>query len=208
MFHYANYREESPDRLIPVMRAYPLGVIVSCRDNRFAASHLPFMVDRAPGGGLQFRAHMDAANPQVGDLDGASVYVVFSGPNAYISPNIYVTRQLPTWNYIAVHAEGRCRIEAPGLRILDDIERLATQSEPPSGWALNKMEDRVRKLAPLIRRVIIDVERIEGRFKLSQEKCNADRRAAVGHLLAQHAASEQALLEELAIGRMASHDKS
>src|SRR3954470_24307004 len=133
MYHYPHYREQDLDRLLPVVGAYPLGLVVTCNGGSFAASHIPLMIERDAAGKLQLLGHMDIANPQVQELEGAPVYVVFAGPNGYVSPTVYVTRQLPTWNYVSVHVNGRCRVENPGLRILDDIERLARQSEPETG---------------------------------------------------------------------------
>jgi transcriptional regulator len=198
MYHYAHYREDNPDYLLPIVQTYPLGLILTCKDGQFAASHIPFMIDRDASGALQLLGHLDRSNPQVEALDGAAVYVVFAGPNTYISPTVYVTRQLPTWNYIAVHVSGRSRIEAPGQAVLDDIERLAQQLEPATGgWTLDKTEERVQKLAALIRRVVVVVDHIEGRLKLSQEKSLADRSAATDHLLKRSLPESRSLLKRL-----------
>jgi ACS family tartrate transporter-like MFS transporter len=209
MYHYQNYREEDPERLAAVIQAYPLGLIVSKDGDTFLASHIPFMAEQSPDGRWQLRGHMDRENPQIAALDGTSVYVVFQGPNTYISPTVYVTRQLPTWNYVAVHVEGRCRVETPGVDILNDIARLAQKSETgDDGWTLDKSEPRVRNLAPLICRVLVNIERIEGRFKLSQEKSMSDRKAATAHLLSQSPASARPLLEDLSFGKKPVSDEA
>ena len=198
MYHYANYREEDTERLVSVIKAYPLGLIVGCKNGNFSASHLPFMIERDDAGQWQLLAHMDRNNPQARELNGESAYIVFSGPNTYVSPTLYVTRQLPTWNYIAVHVSGRCAIETPGLQILDDIERLAVQSEASEQrWILDKTEERVKRLAPLICRLIVTVDGLEGRFKLSQEKGEADRCAVTEHLISQTPRVRHSLLERL-----------
>lgn len=198
MYHFAHYREDNPDYLLPIVQTYPLGLIVTCMEGCLAASHIPFMINRSASGALELLGHIDRSNPQVEALDGAAVYVVFTGPNTYISPTVYVTRQLPTWNYIAVHVSGRARIETPGLAILDDIERLAQQLEPiTGGWTLDKTEERVQKLAPLICRIIVEVDRIEGRLKLSQEKSFADRSAATEHLLKKNPSESRSFLRRL-----------
>lgn len=202
MYHYPNYREDDPGRLIPVINAYPLGLIVSQSGGQFRASHVPFIVEQGPDGSWRLRAHMDRNNPQLAELDGASVYVVFQGPSAYISPNVYVTRQLPTWNYVAVHVEGRCRVEMPALDILDDIARLVQQSErSDDGWALDKEETRVRALAPLVGRILVEIRQMEGRFKLSQEKSLADRKAAMAHLVELNGQAVRPLVEGLSFNR-------
>jgi transcriptional regulator len=209
MYHYPNYREDDPKRLIPVIKAYPLGLIVSRTDGQFHASHIPFMVEQGPNGSWRLRGHMDRNNPQLAGLDGASAYVVFQGPNAYISPNVYVTRQLPTWNYVAVHVEGRCRVEMPGLDILNDIARLARESERrEDGWVLDKEEPRVHTLAPLIGRILVEIKQMEGRFKLSQEKSLADRSAATAHLVEQSGPSARPLVEDLSFGQKPKADET
>ncbi|MEH2558047.1 transcriptional regulator [Bradyrhizobium algeriense] len=209
MYHYPNYREDDPERVIPVIKAYPLGLIVSRADGQFRASHIPFVVEQGVGGSWRLRGHMDRNNPQLADLDGASVYVVFQAPNAYISPSVYVTRQLPTWNYVAVHVEGRCQVEIPGLGILDDIARLAQESERhEDGWVLDKEDSRVRTLAPLIGRILVEIEQMEGRFKLSQEKSPADRDAATAHLVERVGLSARPLVEDLSFGRKPKVDEA
>jgi len=200
MFHYPAYKDDDRARILEAIQAFPLGLVVSCLDGAFAASHIPFMVDVGPAGELRLLGHLDAENPQARILDGATVYVVFQGPNSYVSPHVYVTKQLPTWNYLAVHATGRCHIETPGLPILDDLERLAVELEPGAGgWRIDKSAPLVQKLAPLICRLTIAVEQIEGRFKVSQEKCAADRQAATTHLLAQTPAESHGCVRHLSL---------
>ncbi len=209
MYHYPNYREGDPEHVIPVIKAYPLGLIVSCAGGQFRASHIPFMVEQGVGGSWRLRGHMDRYNPQLADLDGASVYVVFQGPNAYISPNVYATRQLPTWNYVAVHVEGRCQVEIPGLAILDDIARLAQESERrEDGWILDMEDSRVRTLAPLIGRIVVEIVQMEGRFKLSREKSPADRDAATAHLVERAGPSARSLVEDLSFSRRPKVDQT
>lgn len=183
-YHYDVYREEDLDCLVSIIRAFPLGLIVTCSGEEFAASHIPFMVSSEYSEAPKLLGHMDQSNPQIELLEGNPVYVVFSGPNAYVSPTVYATRQLPTWNYISVHVTGHARVENPGSDILEDIEHLTWQLEPTiGGWTFDKTENRVQQLSALIRRVTVVVDHIEGRVKMSQEKGLTDRIAATRHLL-------------------------
>ncbi len=185
MYHYGHYRNMDVERLVTLIESFPLALVVSCTRGEFLASHLPLVIERCGKGDLTLIGHLDAANPQMEALHGERAYVVFSGPNRYISPKVYTTRQLPTWNYLTVHGCGYCTIEAPGNGILDDIERLARKVEGVDPRSVfDKTNARVLRLVPLIRRLRITLEHIEGRFKLSQDKSAPDRRAAADHLLA------------------------
>ncbi len=198
-YHYDVYREEDLDCLVSIIQAFPLGLIVTWSGKEFAASHIPLIVSSECSGVVKLLGHMDQSNPQIELLEGSPVYVVFSGPNAYVSPTVYATRQLPTWNYISVHVTGHARIENPGSEILEDIEHLTRQLEPAiAGWTFDKTENRVRQLSTLIRRVTIVVDDIEGRVKMSQEKGLTDRIAATRHLLNRSPQEYHWLVERVA----------
>ena len=198
MYHYDVYREEDPDCLVSLVEAFPLGLIVTCSGGKFISSHIPFMVNRECSGALKLIGHMDRSNPQIEALEESPVYVVFSGPNSYISPTVYATRQLPTWNYISVHVAGHARVEAPGSDILDDIGRLARQLEPAvGGWIFDRSESRIRKLSAAIRRVTVVVDHIEGRVKMSQEKGLTDREKAARQLLNNTPHEHRRLVEKV-----------
>lgn len=184
MYHYSKYKVIDIPILAMAIADYPLALIVSSSNDGFIATHIPLLLNKTQTGDLKLVGHMDNNNPHLAGLNGAEVLVVFSGPDSYISPRDYVTRQLPTWNYIRVHARGLVSVSVVGDKILDDIDELVAHLESDENpWQINRADPRVRKLAPLISRIQIAVSDLEGRFKLSQEKCEADRRAALRRLL-------------------------
>jgi transcriptional regulator len=146
-----------------------------------------------PGAGVGagpgvIQLHLAKQNPACRALDsGQEVLILFQGPHAYISPRWYQARQtVPTWNYIAVHAYGRPRaLDRPALR--DHLDHLVQQYESGAAkpWRLGDIpEDFIQKLMGAIQGYDIPLTRIEGKWKLSQNRSEEDRRGAVAGLLA------------------------
>ena len=142
------------------------------------ATHLSLIWrnDGTPHGSLI--GHMARANAHWQELEGAGeVLVVFSGPHAYVSPSWYANHpSVPTWNYAVVHAHGRARLlppEAlPGL--LDRLSR-AYEDARPSPWRMAGLPaDYTAKMLPAIVGFEVAVERLEGKFKLSQNRRRED----------------------------------
>jgi transcriptional regulator len=166
------------------MRRHSFATLVTVEDGVPFASHLPILVE--PGSeGTQGRllAHMARANPQWrGFSQNQDVLVIFQGPHAYVSPSWYVTEpNVPTWNYTVVHAYGRPRlIEEPEecLRILrESVATYESGFEKP--WTLEQVGDYARKLLPGIAAFELRLTRVEGKFKLNQNRAPEDRRAVM-----------------------------
>ena len=114
-----------------LMRAHPLGALVTLAQSGLVANHIPMhlLADVGPQGLL--RAHVARANPLLRDLLPVDVLVIFQGPQAYVSPGWYPTKQLtgkavPTWNYMVVHAHGPLRVveEAGALDVAEHMQAL------------------------------------------------------------------------------------
>ena len=131
------------------------------------ASHLPFLLD--PQGILI--GHMARANPQWQHADGRRVLAIFSGPHAYISPTWYEAEAVvPTWNYAAVHVTGVFRaIHEPDalLRIVRDMIAVFEQGMPRP-WQLGEANEYVERQLRAIVGFRIEIDRIEGKWKLNQ----------------------------------------
>lgn len=186
------FRLSDRARLAEVMRAYDFALLVTAPDGRAQASHLPFLYepDEGPEGTLY--AHMARANPQWRDFaalagQGGAALVVFQGPHSYISPAWYASEQpnVPTWNYVAIHAYGLpAVIEAPAeARAL--LERLVARQEAglepawsTAGLSEKFMEGMLRGLVAFR----IPVARLEAKAKLSQNKTAAQLAAATAVL--------------------------
>ncbi|XZF16618.1 FMN-binding negative transcriptional regulator [Chitinophagaceae bacterium MMS25-I14] len=151
-------------------------LVTNGSDGRPRGTHLPFHMD-VRGEELVLTAHMAKANPQWKELEGQELLVIFSGPHAYISPSLYEKHEnVPTWNYLAVHAYGQAALvtdKEKGMALLEDMMR---QSEPAylKQWA-EQSEDYKDRLYKGIVPFEIKVHTLQGKQKLSQNKTEAER---------------------------------
>ncbi len=139
MYIPATFAQTDSERLFALIESHSFGLLVSVADGDIVATHLPFLVERdAPPCG-RLVGHLAKANPQWRSLEGREVLCVFSGPHAYVSPSWYETENVvPTWNYLAVHVYGTCRlVEDPAAtaRIVGDFVATYEQGMP-SPWQL------------------------------------------------------------------------
>ena len=180
----------SDDRaaLLALMRAHPLGALVTHGPQGLDANHLPFEVDEAAG---VLRAHVARANPlwqQVPADGGMAAMVIFRGESGYISPNWYPSkhethRQVPTWNYQVVHVHGQLTVMdqerfVRGLvaRLTREHEKRSKQAKP---WMMGDAPaDYIDQMLAAIVGIEVTLERLEGKFKLSQNKDERDRSGA------------------------------
>src|SRR4051794_14312849 len=111
MFIPTAFNESDQNKLHKFIQAHSFGLLISTHQNEPFATHLPLLLERDVGPHGCLVGHMARANPQWHDLEGQQALVVFSGPHAYISPTWYeAANVVPTWNYVAVHAYGICRL--------------------------------------------------------------------------------------------------
>ena len=173
------FTEARPEVLIAHIERDDFGLLISHGPAGLVASHIPFLVERE-GDGLHLIGHLARPNPQVAELsDGGTVLAIFSGPHAYISPGWYASGPaVPTWNYVDVHAYGT-------LRLIDDVDwlrmvlrRLSDRHEARSAepWKMQDLPEPY--LSGMMKGIIgldIAVARLEGKYKLSQNRPAADR---------------------------------
>jgi transcriptional regulator len=188
------FRADDRALLYDLIECHGFGTFVSILDGAMFASHLPILVDRTRGVLL---GHVAWANPHRRALDGsAEALLIFQGPHAYVSPSWYATAPaVPTWNYAAVHVYGVPRLlDEAGL--LDLLDRLVSKFE--SGrerpWTMDLPPDYLRKMLQAIVGFEVPIARIEGKFKLNQNRSAEDRAGVIGALRAG-APEEQALAE-------------
>lgn len=198
---------------LEVMRGHPFALLVAATGRgEVEISHLPILVD-IDGETIALRGHVSRANPMAGLIAGASVAapvpatVVFSGANAYVSPDWYQTEnQVPTWNYLAVHASGALQHVAEPAEVQRLLADLSAGHEAPLApkrpWTMDKMApgtaERMMKGITAFRLV---VDRLEAKAKLSQNKGEADRGGVVSALEAlpvPNAAATAAWMRRLA----------
>jgi transcriptional regulator len=181
MYIPAPFRESDRDTLYDFIEAHPLGVVLSTtHEAGLYATHLPLAVDRASG---VLEGHVARANPHVQrTASGTNALVVFSGPEAYISPTWYPSKQqhgkaVPTWNYIAVHVAGALTWHDDVAFLERHLDRLTTthESREAHPWAMHDAPaDFLAQQMRAIVGVRIAVESLEGKFKLSQNRADPD----------------------------------
>ena len=184
MYAPKSFRETRSEVLRDLVRAYPFATVVVQAQGGLVANHLPFEWN---GDALQ--AHVARGNELVA-MDGAPVLVVFQGPQGYISPNWYPSkhetgREVPTWNYTVVHVHGRLRVVDDAAWVRRQLEALTDHHESgqPRPWTISDApEDHVEKLLGAIVGIEVTVERIEGKFKLSQNHPARNREGVIAGL--------------------------
>lgn len=173
------FTETRPEVLAAHIERHDFALLVSHDGTGMQASRVPFLLVRE-GAVLTLQGHLARANPQAAQLAaGGEVLVVFTGPHAYVSPTWYQAGpSVPTWNYADVHAYGTVRLIAGEARLRDLLRRLSERHEGrnPAPW---RMEDQPADyLAGMLRGIVgfaIAVTRLEGKYKLSQNRPAADR---------------------------------
>lgn len=166
---------------------------------------MPFTLVPGENGPDLLRAHLARANPQLGDLRaGGEALVIFQGPQAYVTPSWYPSKRehgkvVPTWNYILVQAHGRPRVidDADWLRAQIDALTAQQEADRSEPWAVTDAPpDYVAAQLKGIAGVEIAIERIEGKWKASQNQPAANREGIVAGLRAQDPASLMAAAME------------
>lgn len=182
-----HFTERDRETLIAHVERHDFGLLITNGENGQIASHIPFLVERR-GDELVLQGHLARANPQVADLDaGGEALAIFAGPHAYISPNWYaVGPAVPTWNYTAVHAYGPVRAIGDADWLRDFVDRLSQRHEarePTPPWQMQELpEPYIASMLKGIVGVEIVVTRLEGKFKLSQNRPASDRPRIVAAL--------------------------
>lgn len=187
MYIPSAFAESDPTRLQDFIEQNSFGLLVSEAEGLPTASHLPFLLERQTGPQGTLVGHLARANPQWHEADGQKVLAIFSGPHAYISPTWYEAEQVvPTWNYVAVHAYGRFRKiddEPSLLQIVQKSIEFYEQSMPRP-WSFDAATTFARRMLGQIVGFRIEIERIEGKWKLNQNH-PVDRRKKVVAALRQ-----------------------
>ncbi|WP_439627106.1 FMN-binding negative transcriptional regulator [Gemmata sp.] len=182
------FAETDPSVLGAFIRRHSFGLLVSHVGSEPFATHLPFLLDTAaePHGTLV--GHVARANPHWHHLDGQQALAVFSGPHAYVSPTWYAAENVvPTWNYTAVHAYGRVTLVHKAEPLLEIVRETVAYYEAamPTQWAFDGSTQFAARLVTQIVGFRIEIERLEGKFKLSQNHPLERREKVATALLAQ-----------------------
>ena len=194
MYLPPHFEVTDPASLHRLMRAYPLGALVTQGELGLDANHLPFEFDADEGVHGILRAHVARNNPLWQEVkEGQEVLVIFRAVEGYISPNWYPSKQahhkqVPTWNYAVVHAHGRIRVRDDARfvrRLLATLTRTQEAAEPAPWKMADAPRDYIESMVQAVVGIEIEIHQLVGKFKLSQNKEEGDRLGAVDALQAK-----------------------
>lgn len=183
MYIPKHFEQKDTERLLAFMQEYNFAILVSQHDQRPLATHLPFVIERE-GEEILLYSHMAKANHQWKNLVEQEVMVIFSEPHAYISPTLYERKQnVPTWNFIAVHAYGKIELYPSDEEKLFVLKKQMQTYEPTYINQFNSLDEKyVNGLLKGIVAFKINVTELQGKEKLSQNKSERDRETIKQHL--------------------------
>jgi transcriptional regulator len=205
MYQPPHFREDRLEVQHGFIRAHSLGMLVTMGGTGIVANPLPFVLDTdaSPLGTL--KAHLARANAQWRDFDPSQeALVIFQGVEAYVTPSWYASKRetgkvVPTWNYAVVQAYGRMRIVEDPAWLMRQIRELTNRQEAsrPAPWAVDDAPaDFISAQLKGIVGVEIEIVRMEGKWKVSQNRPEADREGVSAglHALADDASRRMAEL--------------
>lgn len=200
------FRQNDLAALHQEIQAYRLVTLISHGKSGLQASHLPLLLRPEEGRYGTLYGHLARANPHARLLaEGDEALVVFSAADAYVSPSWYPAKAehgkvVPTWNHIAVHAYGRAEVFDDAERLLALLGELTERHEQsrPRPWAINDApRDYIDGMLRAIVGFALPIERLEGKWKLGQNRSDADRAGVQSGLEASPDPRDRALAQRM-----------
>ena len=180
------FREDDINTLHKLMREYSFATLITQHEGVPFATHLPFILDAQRGPNGTLLAHMARANPQWHHFaSGQEELVIFQGPHAYISPSWYeLELSVPTWNYAVVHAYGPPHLIEDQVKLYNLLKSLIHTHEAhfEKPWPFNLPDDYLQKMMHGIVGFEIEITRLEGKFKMSQNRTESERENVIAAL--------------------------
>ncbi|MEO0575013.1 MAG: FMN-binding negative transcriptional regulator [Pseudomonadota bacterium] len=204
MFQPALFREDRVEVMHALMQAHPFATLITSRAGQLSADHLPLSIHPECSKKGTIRGHLALANPLVRVRDAIDeALIVFQGPQAYVTPSWYPTKKehgkaVPTWNYAVVHAYGPLIFHDDSDWLIAHLHSLTThhESHRDAPWAIS---DAPRDYMTQQMRGIVGIEmtisRLEGKWKVSQNKRGRDSDGVEAGLLAEPSPQATAVSE-------------
>jgi len=187
------FKEDRIELLHDAMRQAGLATLVTLTADGLIASHVPVLLDPDPAPYGTLLGHLARPNPQAkGAVAGTDALVIFQGPDAYITPSFYETKRqtgkvVPTWNYVAIHARGPVTFFNDTARLMQVVTRLTDREEGKRAapWAVTDAPaDFIDGMLKGIVGFSLPITRLEGKWKMSQNRPAEDRAGVVDGLTA------------------------
>jgi transcriptional regulator len=207
MYLPKHFEQTDRAQLATLMAAHPLATLVTRSGNSFTADHIPLIYDATQGEQGLLRGHVARANPLWREAAEHEVLAIFSGPQAYITPSWYPSKAatakvVPTWNYCVVHAHGTLRAIEDAPWLLDLVTTLTGLHERPRAhpWHVRDApDDYVQQMLRAIVGIEIPLAALVGKWKVTQNRSEADRLGVVAGLTGEagdNAAAMAALVKD------------
>jgi len=207
MYQPKSFRQDNVDEMKAMMKAYPLATLVTTGQHGTQANHIPLILKEVAAGEHVLWGHIAKANPLWQELDNsASVLAIFHGPNGYVSPNYYPTKQehskvVPTWNYVAVHVRGQLAFIHEDHWKLEMLNNLTAQheSQQKDPWSVNDApKEFTQSLLGAIVGFEIKVTAIDGKWKAGQNQPNKNRQGTIDGLSVSQNPADRKMAEVMA----------
>lgn len=184
MYQPPHHREARLEVQHALIETHPFGLLISMGPEGLLANGIPFILKREHGERGLLKAHIARANTQWQSLEGQQVLVVFQGPLSYVTPSFYETKKetgkvVPTWNYAMVQVRGVARVHSDFSWLSTQINELTDHQEAGRAhpWAVSDApETYIQSQLRGIVGIEIPIDGIEGKWKVSQNRPEADRR--------------------------------
>lgn len=198
MYVPAPFAVQDARLLREAMIAHSFALLVTSHQGQLEATHLPLLIESAPEEPLVLAGHLARDNPQVAALDGVEALAIFSGPHAYISPTWYGPGpSVPTWNYVAVHVQCRAERIRDAAELAELVGRTIDRYEGsrPNPWTMPLDTPSARRMLEGIVGFRLRASRVEGKWKLNQNKPRAAREGVIRGLAAEGDEQSRAVAE-------------
>lgn len=187
MYKIEKFEVRDPKILSSILEQYPFATVTSIAEGKPFVNHFPITPESLPDGRLKLLGHMSLRNPQWRHIEaGSPLLIAFTGPHTYVNPSWYVENDVPTWNYIVVHASGRAKLVADFEGLVEVLKKTTAHMNRinKDQWDFLLPSDLEREsdlLSAIIGFEIIPDELI-GKFKLSQNRTQADQSRVISGL--------------------------
>jgi transcriptional regulator len=207
MYNPPHFQEERSEVLQQLIREHALAVVVTMGPEGLIANHIPLILDAEVGPLGTLRGHVSRMNPQWRDsLPHVAALAIFQGPSAYITPSWYPSveetgKVVPTYNYVVVHAQGQMRTYEDPALLLRNVRALTKQHEAglAKRWSVEDApKDFIREQLKGIVGIEIPIARLEGKWKVSQNRVPADRQGVIDGLQAAGDVKSLTMADEVA----------
>jgi transcriptional regulator len=208
MYNPVHFREERIKVLHQLIRDHSLAALVTLGPAGLIANHVPLILDPEPAPLGTLRGHVSRANPQWSDsLPGTQALAIFQGPSAYVTPSWYASKEetgkvVPTFNYIAVHVYGPLQTFDDPARLEANVRALTDQHESvfAERWNVDQAPaDFIHAQLKGIVGIEIPIARIEGKWKVSQNRVPTDRQGVIDGLRAKGDPASLAMADWIAL---------